>query len=171
MKKTIKLALVLSTIALLSVSCSVQTYSLVGTYDNGKKEETTQLLMTVYDNGLLSFRPEFSLFNYNGGTPTVNTPSTVEESLRCISGSTLIPWDLASSKIEQKYDIKANFQYGVVTSIGGSGGSSTTTEYVPVDLKLSFAQDGDNIKCDIELSGVPEGKGMNGKVTVTKKVK
>ena len=133
MKKILKIALVLTTLALFSTACSnVKSTNLIGTYKNGNYS------VTVDADGYASLR-------YSGSTDTATMVGMSDDDFSSymafnnIYSMELIPWDLTSEKASYEYTSK---EIDVVDY------SSATPKTNKMTMKLTFKKDNDSIKCD-----------------------
>ena len=133
MKKILKIALVLTTLALFSTACSnVKSTNLIGTYKNGNYS------VTVDADGSASFR-------YSGSTDTATIIDMSNDDFSSMSAFSsmrymeLIPWDLTSEKTSYEYTSK---------EIDVPDYSSPTPKTNKMTMKLTFKKDNDSIKCD-----------------------
>ena len=169
MKKILKLTLVLSIFAVLTISCSkIKTYGLVGTY----KTDDGKLIMTVSQEGNASI----SLAN-NGEDVTKLTAAQrafikslttssydYSDSLNPGNSFTLEPWDLTEEKAAQTFEVKVK---AASTMAQNQYGSYTASAYEDVAYKAEFTKDKETYTCKLTIS-IPENvKNINNKYQYT----
>ncbi|OEJ15678.1 hypothetical protein BFL38_09405 [Brachyspira hampsonii] len=135
MKKILKIALVLTTLALFSTACSnVKSTNLIGTYKNGNYSVTVEADGSTY-------------FRYTGSTDTATMISMSDadySSYRAFyytdNNIKLIPWDLTSEKASYEYTNEIDIPYYDIDSDSLKSNKLT--------MKLTFKKDNESIKCD-----------------------
>lgn len=170
MKKILKLTLVLSIFAVLTISCSkIKTYGLVGTY----KSEDGKLIMTVSQEGNASI----SLANSSEDVTKLTASqrafvkslitSSYDSSDRLndySSGNnfTLEPWDLTEEKATQTFEVKIKAVSGMAEQTPGSG-NYTASAYEDVTYKAEFTKDKETYTCKVTISIPDAVKNINNK--------
>lgn len=142
MNKFVKLGLVLTILSFSMIAC-VKPISTIGTYKSGDYTMTVDSTGNVY-------------FGYIGDSSKLDV-NAVEYSIVSFSAGQLKPWDLGAISTASSYEVKNE-------GITGSDSSSPFT----ATTKFKFTTDTQKVSCEVELSGVPEGVGKNGKVTFVK---
>ena len=151
MKKILKIALVLMTLALFSTACSnVKGVSLVGTYKSGKNANDS---MSVSSAGTVNFELSSSLSEAGDETSALYF---LQDQARYVNLS-LVPWDITSEKASYDYSIDYNFVY----SNPNTNGTGPSTE-VPIKGKIAFkfTKDNETVKCDVSYT-IPNGVRFN----------
>ena len=157
MKKILKLTLVLSIFAVLTISCSkIKTYGLVGTY----KTDDGKLIMTVSQEGNASI----SLAN-NGEDVTKLTAAQrafikslttssydYSDSLNPGNSFTLEPWDLTEEKAAQTFEIKVKKASAMTQN---EYGYYTPSAYEDVAYKAEFTKDKETYSCKVTINIPP----------------
>ena len=143
MKKILKIALVLTTLALFSTACSnVKSTNLIGTYKNGNYS------VTVDADGYASFR-------YSGSTDTATMVGMSDADFSSMSAFSsmgymeLIPWDLTSEKATYEYSDERDLVYGYDTT----NGTDKTTK---ITVTLKFTKDKESVKCEASWTLTPD---------------
>lgn len=171
MKKILKLTLVLSIFAVLTISCSkIKTYGLVGTY----KSEDGKLIMTVSQEGNASIGLANSNEDVTQLTATqrafVKRLSTYQYdySDRLESGNNFIlePWDLTAEKATQTFEVKIKAVSGMAEQTPGSG-NYTPSAYEDVTYKAEFTKDKETYTCKLTISIPDNVKNINNKYRYT----
>lgn len=174
MKKILKLTLVLSIFAVLTISCSkIKTYGLVGTY----KTDDGKFIMTVSQDGNASI----SLANSSEDvTKLTSTQRAFVKSLITYSyddsdslngyssgnNFTLEPWDLTEEKAAQTFEVKVKAASAMAEQPTGSG-HYTPSAYEDVAYKAEFTKDKETYTCKVTIS-IPENvKNVNNKYLLT----
>lgn len=167
MKKILKLTLVLSIFAVLTISCSkIKTYGLVGTY----KSEDGKLIMTVSQDGNASIELANSNEDVTQLTATqrafVKRLSTYQYdySDRLESGNNFIlePWDLTAEKATQTFEVKVKKASGINFD-PSSPYNSTANAYEDVTYKAEFTKDKETYTCKLTISIPDAVKNINNK--------
>lgn len=167
MKKILKLTLVLSIFAVLTISCSkIKTYGLVGTY----KSEDGKLIMTVSQEGNASIELANSNEDVTQLTATqrafVKRLSTYQYdySDRLESGNNFIlePWDLTEEKAAQTFEVKVKKASGINFD-PSSPYNSTANAYEDVTYKAEFTKDKETYTCKLTISIPDAVKNINNK--------
>ena len=171
MKKILKLTLVLSIFAVLTISCSkIKTYGLVGTY----KTDDGKFIMTVSQDGNASI----SLAN-NGEDVTKLTATQRafvkslitysyddSDSLNGYSSGgnnfTLEPWDLTEEKAAQTFEVKTKATSGINFD-SANPYNSTANAYEDVTYKAEFTKDKETYTCKVTISIPDAVKNINNK--------
>ncbi|MEI0561310.1 hypothetical protein R4L22_06940 [Brachyspira pilosicoli] len=168
MKKILKLTLVLSIFAVLTISCSkIKTYGLVGTY----KTDDGKLIMTVTQDGVASI----GLVNYNEDvTKLTATQRAFVKSLITYSydsqdslGSTrnsftLEPWDLTEEKATQTFEVKVKAVSGINFD-SANPYNQTANAFEEVTYKAEFTKDKETYSCKVTISIPDAVKNINNK--------
>lgn len=168
MKKILKLTLVLSIFAVLTISCSkIKTYGLVGTY----KTDDGKLIMTVTQDGVASI----GLVNYNEDvTKLTATQRAFVKSLITYSydsqdslGSTrnsftLEPWDLTEEKATQTFEVKVKAVSGINFD-SANPYNKTANAFEEVTYKAEFTKDKETYSCKVTISIPDAVKNINNK--------
>lgn len=171
MKKILKLTLVLSIFAVLTISCSkIKTYGLVGNY----LSEDGKLIMTVDQEGNVSIRLANSSEDVTKLTAAqrafVKSLTThnydYSDSLNGYSSGgnsfTLEPWDLTEEKAAQTFEVKTKAASAMAEQPTGSG-YYTASAYEDVTYKAEFTKDKETYSCKVTIS-IPENvKNINNK--------
>ena len=157
MKKILKLTLVLSIFAVLTISCSkIKTYGLVGTY----KTDDGKLMMTVTQDGKAyielanssedktqltatqrAFIKDLDLYSYPNADEFGSTQNMF----------TLEPWDLTEEKATQTFEVKVKKASAMAEQTAGSGYYSTSA-YEDVTYKAEFTKDKETYSCKVTIS-------------------
>lgn len=164
MKKILKLTLVLSIFAVLTISCSkIKTYGLVGTY----KSEDGKIIMTVSQEGNASIGLANSNEDVTQLTATqrafVKRLSTYQSD-RLESGNNFIlePWDLTAEKAAQTFEVKVKAASAMAEQPTGSG-HYTPSAYEDVAYKAEFTKDKETYTCKVTISIPDNVKNINNK--------
>lgn len=170
MKKILKLTLVLSIFAVLTISCSkIKTYGLVGSY----KTDDGKFIMTVSQDGVASI----SLANSSEDVTKLTSAQRAfikslitynydsSDSLNDYSSGnnfTLEPWDLTEEKAAQTFEVKVKKASGINFD-PSSPYNSTANAYEDVTYKAEFTKDKETYTCKVTIS-IPENvKNINNK--------
>ncbi|WP_295295856.1 hypothetical protein [uncultured Brachyspira sp.] len=170
MKKILKLTLVLSIFAVLTISCQkIKTYGLVGTYktDDGKfimkvsqegnasislansSEDVTKLTASqrAFVKSLITSRYDSSdrLNDYSSG-----------------NDFTLEPWDLTEEKAAQTFEVKVKAASGINFDPSNPY-NSTANAYEDVAYKAEFTKDKETYTCKVTISIPDAVKNINNK--------
>lgn len=168
MKKILKLTLVLSIFAVLTISCSkIKTYGLVGTY----KSEDGKLIMTVSQEGNASIGLANSNEDVTKLTATqrafVKRLSTYQYdySDRLESGNNFIlePWDLTAEKATQTFEVKIKAVSGINFDTSSGYPNQTPNAYEDVTYKAEFTKDKETYTCKVTISIPDAVKNINNK--------
>ena len=155
MKKILKLTLVLSIFAVLTISCSkIKTYGLVGTY----KTDDGKLMMTVTQDGKAyielanssedktqltatqrAFIKDLDLYSYPNADEFGSTQNMF----------TLEPWDLTEEKATQTFEIKVKKASAMTQN---EYGYYTPSAYEDVTYKAEFTKDKETYSCKVTIS-------------------
>lgn len=171
MKKILKLTLVLSIFAVLTISCSkIKTYGLVGTY----KTEDGKFIMTVSQEGNASISLANSSEDVTKLTATqkafVKRLSTYQYdySDRLESGNNFIlePWDLTEEKAAQTFEVKIKAASGINFDPSNPY-NSTANAYEDVAYKAEFTKDKETYTCKVTISIPDAVKNINNKYRYT----
>lgn len=170
MKKILKLTLVLSIFAVLTISCSkIKTYGLVGTY----KTDDGKFIMKVSQEGNASI----SLANSSEDVTKLTASqrafvkslitSSYDSSDRLndySSGNnfTLEPWDLTEEKAAQTFEVKVKAASTMAEQPAGSG-RYTPSAYEDVTYKAEFTKDKETYTCKVTISIPDAVKNINNK--------
>ena len=167
MKRILKLTLVLSIFAVLTISCSkIKTYGLVGTY----KTDDGKLMMTVTQDGVASI----GLVNYNEDVTQLTATQRAfvkrlstyqyDYSDRLESGNNFIlePWDLTEEKAAQTFEVKVKAASDMAENTAGSG-YYTPSAYEDVTYKAEFTKDKETYTCKVTISIPDAVKNINNK--------
>ena len=170
MKKILKLTLVLSIFAVLTISCSkIKTYGLVGTY----KTDDGKFIMEVSQEGNASI----SLANSSEDVTKLTASqrafvkslitSSYDSSDRLndySSGNnfTLEPWDLTEEKAAQTFEVKVKAASAMAENTAGSG-YYTASAYEDVAYKAEFTKDKETYTCKVTISIPDAVKNINNK--------
>lgn len=170
MKKILKLTLVLSIFAVLTISCSkIKTYGLVGTY----KTDDGKFIMEVSQEGNASI----SLANSSEDVTKLTASqrafvkslitSSYDSSDRLndySSGNnfTLEPWDLTEEKAAQTFEVKVKAASAMAENTAGSG-YYTPSAYEDVTYKAEFTKDKETYTCKVTISIPDAVKNINNK--------
>lgn len=164
MKKILKLTLVLSIFAVLTISCSkIKTYGLVGTY----KSDDGKLIMTVSQEGYASIDLANDREDVTKLTATqrafvkrLTTDSyDSQDSLGSSSSSfTLEPWDLTEEKATQTFEVKTK---AASTMTQNQYGYYTASAYEDVTYKVEFTKDKETYTCKVTISIPDAVKNIN----------
>lgn len=166
MKKILKLTLVLSIFAVLTISCSkIKTYGLVGTY----KSEDGKLIMTVSQEGNASIRLANSNEDVTQLTATqrafVKRLSTYQYdySDRLESGNNFIlePWDLTEEKAAQTFEVKIKAVSGINFDTSSGYPNQTPNAYEDITYKAEFTKDKETYTCKVSISIPDAVKNIN----------
>lgn len=167
MKKILKLTLVLSIFAVLTISCSkIKTYGLVGTY----KSEDGKLIMTVRQEGNASIELANSNEDVTQLTATqrafVKRLSTYQYdySDRLESGNNFIlePWDLTEEKATQTFEVKVKAVSGINFD-SANPYNKTANAFEEVTYKAEFTKDKETYSCKVTISIPDAVKNINNK--------
>lgn len=172
MKKILKLTLVLSIFAVLTISCSkIKTYGLVGTY----KTDDGKFIMTVSQEG----KATIELANYNEDVTlltatqrafikslTSSSYDTSETQGLYSSNFTLEPWDLTEEKATQTFEVKVKKASAMAEEPAGSG-NYTASAYEDVTYKAEFTKDKETYSCKVTISIPDNVKNINNKYKYT----
>ena len=157
MKKILKLTLVLSIFAVLTISCSkIKTYGLVGTY----KSEDGKLIMTVSQEGNASIRLANSNEDVTQLTATqrafVKRLSTYQyddsDSLESGNSFILEPWDLTAEKATQTFEVKVKAVSGINFDTSSGYPNQTPNAYEDVTYKAEFTKDKETYSCKVTIN-------------------
>lgn len=170
MKKILKLTLVLSIFAVLTISCSkIKTYGLVGTY----KTDDGKFIMKVSQEGNASI----SLANSSEDVTKLTASqrafvkslitSSYDSSDRLndySSGNnfTLEPWDLTEEKAAQTFEVKVKAASGINFDPSRPY-NSTANAYEDVAYKAEFTKDKETYTCKVTISIPDAVKNINNK--------
>lgn len=171
MKKILKLTLVLSIFAVLTISCSkIKTYGLVGTY----KSDDGKFIMTVSQDGNASIELANSSEDVTKLTATqrafIKSLTThnydYSDSLNGYSSGgnsfTLEPWDLTEEKAAQTFEVKTKATSGINFD-SANPYNSTANAFEDVAYKAEFTKDKETYTCKLTIS-IPENvKNINNK--------
>ena len=136
MKKILKAALVLMALALMSVACTkAKTIGIVGNYYGGN------LKMQVSSYGAAYISPKDE-------TITQENLTSEEYAMSSFGYCNLMPWDLTAEKTTLNYTVKQQINVN-------QGSTSTTPQYVDVEVKFDFTKEKENYKCVVSTS-LPE---------------
>lgn len=169
MKKILKLTLVLSIFAVLTISCSkIKTYGLVGTY----KTDDGKFIMTVDQEGLVSIRlatdedetlltatqrafiKDLDLYTY----------ADRDEFGSTVNSFTLEPWDLTEEKATQTFEVKVKKASAMAENTSGSGYYIyEPSAYEDVTYKAEFTKDKETYTCKVTISIPDNVKNVNNK--------
>lgn len=174
MKKILKLTLVLSIFAVLTISCSkIKTYGLVGTY----KTDDGKFIMKVSQEGNASI----SLANSSEDVTKLTASqrafvkslitSSYDSSDRLndySSGNnfTLEPWDLTEEKAAQTFEVKVKAASAMAENTAGSG-YYTPSAYEDVTYKAEFTKDKETYTCKLTINIPDNVKNINNKYRYT----
>lgn len=178
MKKILKLTLVLSIFAVLTISCSkIKTYGLVGTY----KTDDGKFIMTVTQDGKASIELANSSEDVTKLTATqrafvkslITSSYDDSDSLNNIysyypsydnnnNNFTLEPWDLTEEKATQTFEVKIKAVSGMAEQTPGSG-NYTASAYEDVAYKAEFTKDKETYTCKVTISIPDAVKNINNK--------
>lgn len=137
MKKLLKAALVLMALALMSVACTkAKTMGIVGTYYGGSLKMQVSSAGTAY----ISAKDD--------SITQENLTSEEYVMYRYFNGGNLMPWDLTAEKTTLSYTSKQQINVN-------QGSTSTTPQYVDVEVKFDFTKEKENYKCTVSTS-LPE---------------
>lgn len=171
MKKILKLTLVLSIFAVLTISCQkIKTYGLVGTY----KTDDGKFIMKVSQEGNASISLANSSEDVTKLTATQRafvkslTTDSYDSSDRLSSGNsfTLEPWDLTEEKAAQTFEVKIKAVSGMAEQTPGSG-NYTPSAYEDVAYKAEFTKDKETYSCKVTISIPDAVKNINNKYQYT----
>ena len=168
MKKILKLTLVLSIFAVLTISCSkIKTYGLVGTY----KTDDGKFIMTVSQDGVASIDLANSSEDVTKLTAAqrafIKSLTTYSYDYRDSLGETrnnftLEPWDLTEEKAAQTFEVKVKAASAMAEQTPSSG-NYTPSAYEDVTYKAEFTKDKETYSCKVTIS-IPENvKNINNK--------
>ena len=170
MKKILKLTLVLSIFAVLTISCSkIKTYGLVGTY----KSDDGKFIMTVSQDGNASIELANSSEDVTKLTATqrafikslITYNYDSSDSLNDYSSGnnfTLEPWDLTEEKAAQTFEVKTKATSGINFD-SANPYNSTANAFEDVTYKAEFTKDKETYTCKLTIS-IPENvKNINNK--------
>lgn len=168
MKKILKLTLVLSIFAVLTISCSkIKTYGLVGTY----KTDDGKFIMEVSQEGNASI----SLANSSEDVTKLTASqrafvkslitSSYDSSDRLndySSGNnfTLEPWDLTEEKATQTFEVKVKKASGINFD-STNPYNSTANAFEEVTYKAEFTKDKETYSCKVTISIPDAVKNIN----------
>lgn len=171
MKKILKLTLVLSIFAVLTISCSkIKTYGLVGTY----KTDDGKFIMEVSQEGNASI----SLANSSEDVTKLTASqrafvkslitSSYDSSDRLndySSGNnfTLEPWDLTAEKATQTFEVKIKAVSGINFDTSSGYPNQTPNAYEDVTYKAEFTKDKETYTCKVTISIPDAVKNINNK--------
>lgn len=168
MKKILKLTLVLSIFAVLTISCSkIKTYGLVGTY----KTDDGKFIMTVTQDGKASIKLANSSEDVTKLTATqrafVKRLSTYQydDSDNLESGNNFIlePWDLTAEKATQTFEVKIKAVSGINFDTSSGYPNQTPNAYEDVAYKAEFTKDKETYTCKVTISIPDAVKNINNK--------
>ena len=144
MKKILKIALVLTTLALFSTACSnVKGVSLVGTYKSGKNANDS---MSVSSSGQVGF---------SYGSSSLSEAGDEIYALTFLSRNganlALVPWDITSEKASYEYSVDYDFTHRNPNQ--DTSGIPTYTD-VPIkgSVNFKFTKDNEGVKCDVSYT-------------------
>lgn len=170
MKKILKLTLVLSIFAVLTISCQkIKTYGLVGTY----KTDDGKFIMTVSQEGDASISLANSSEDVTQLTATqrafvkslITSSYDSYDRLNDYSSDnsfTLEPWDLTEEKAAQTFEVKIKAVSGMAEQTPGSG-NYTPSAYEDVTYKAEFTKDKETYTCKLTISIPDAVKNINNK--------
>ena len=148
MKKILKIALVLMTLALFSTACSnVKGVSLVGTYKSGKNANDS---MSVSSAGTVNFELSSSL---SEAGDEISALYFLQRQGGQYVNLSLVPWDITSEKASYEYSVDYDFTYN-----NPSQGTSGTPIYTETDVQIKgsvnfkFTKDNEGVKCDVSYT-------------------
>lgn len=167
MKKILKLTLVLSIFAVLTISCSkIKTYGLVGTY---KTDDGKFMMMVDQEGGV-----QIGLATDEDVTKLTATQRAFVKSLITYSydsqdslGSTrnsftLEPWDLTEEKATQTFEVKVKKASGINFD-STNPYNSTANAFEEVTYKAEFTKDKETYTCKVTISIPDAVKNINNK--------
>ena len=168
MKKILKLTLVLSIFAVLTISCQkIKTYGLVGTY----KTDDGKFIMKVSQEGNASISLANSSEDKTKLTATqrafVKSLTTYSYDYQDSLGEarndfTLEPWDLTEEKAAQTFEVKVK---AASTMAQNQYGSYTASAYEDVAYKAEFTKDKETYTCKVTISIPDAVKNINNQYT------
>ncbi len=165
MKKILKLTLVLSIFAVLTISCSkIKTYGLVGTYktDDGKfimtvtqdgkayidlandREDVTKLTATQR-----AFVKRLTTDSYDSSDRLNSSYSSYDNDNDNNNNFTLEPWDLTEEKAAQTFEIKVKKASAMTQN---EYGYYTPSAYEDVTYKAEFTKDKETYSCKVTIN-------------------
>lgn len=176
MKKILKLTLVLSIFAVLTISCSkIKTYGLVGTY----KTDDGKFIMTVTQDGKASIELANSSEDVTKLTATqrafvkslITSSYDDSDSLNNIysyypsydnnnNNFTLEPWDLTEEKATQTFEVKVKKASGINFD-STNPYNSTANAFEEVTYKAEFTKDKETYTCKVTISIPDAVKNIN----------
>ena len=168
MKKILKLTLVLSIFAVLTISCSkIKTYGLVGTY----KTDDGKFIMTVTQDGYASIDLANSSEDVTKLTASqrafVKRLSTYQyddsDSLESGNSFILEPWDLTEEKATQTFEVKIKAVSGINFDTSSGYPNQTPNAYEDVTYKAEFTKDKETYTCKVTIIIPDAVKNINNK--------
>ena len=143
MKKILKIALVLMTLALFSTACSnVKGVSLVGTYKSGKNANDR---MSVSSDGQVGFSYGSSSLSEAG-----DEISALDFLSRNGANLALVPWDITSEKASYEYSVDYDFTHRNPSQ--GTSGTTYTNVQIKGSVNFKFTKDNEGVKCDVSYT-------------------
>lgn len=176
MKKILKLTLVLSIFAVLTISCSkIKTYGLVGTY----KTDDGKFIMTVSQEGGASIELANSSEDVTKLTATQRAFVKIlatdrydgSDNLNGYSSGgndfTLEPWDLTEEKAAQTFEVKVKAASAINFDTSSGYPNQNPNAFEDVTYKAEFTKDKETYTCKVTISIPDNVKNINNKYQYT----